>query len=120
MVETSMTETTAEPAGPSSIATVLLALVSLVVSPAVMLLQFVVLWSDNETQGEAVLVYLVFALLALVAAALCVAALRRVRRAENSPDSGGAKMAKLITYTALAVLVSGQLLIGFIAAGGLG
>jgi len=105
-----MTENTKGPGAASSIVTIVLALVSLVVSPVFMFFQFLVLWDDT---AERWLVLLVFGLLGLAAAALPVTAFRLARRAASS-GLGIARVAKVVAYLAFAFLMLGELILVYI------
>ena len=109
-----MTEHSKNSEAPSSVLTTVLALVSLVVAPVLMFLQFMVLWDDTAEQW---LVLTVFGLLGLAAAALPVTAFRRARRA--APSGGGfARVAKGVAYLAFAILVLGELVLVSMVVGG--
>ena len=102
-----MIERPMAPRAASSVVTLVLALVSLVVAPAFMFLQFMVLWEDT---AERWLVLLVFGVLGLAAAALPVTAFLHARRAGSS---GGAlaSVARVVAYVSFTVLVLGELLL---------
>ena len=109
-----MTEHGKNPEAPSPIVTTVLSLVSLVVAPVLMFLQFMVLWDDTS---ERWFVLTVFGLLGLAAAALPVTAFRRARRA--APSGGGfAGVAKGVAYFAFAILVLGELVLVSMVVGG--
>lgn len=109
-----MTEDPTAPRAASSVITLVLAIVSMAVSPVLMFLQFMVLWDDT---AETWLVLLVFGLLGLAAAALPVTAFLRARRAGSS---GGAlaSVAKVVAYVAFTVLVLGEMLLVYMVVGG--
>lgn len=114
MAESGMTEHSKNSEAPSSTVTAVLALVSIVVAPVLMFLQFMVLWDDT---AETWLVLLVFGLLGLAAAALPVTAFRRARRTASS-DGGFARVAKGVAHLAFAILVLGELVLVPMAVGG--
>ena len=102
-----MIENPMAPRAASSVVTLVLVLVSLVVAPVFMFLQFMVLWEDT---AERWLVLTVFGVLGLAAAALPATAFLRARRAGSA---GGvlASVAKVVAYVAFTVLVLGELLL---------
>lgn len=102
------------PKAASPAVTLVVALLSLAMSPVFMFLQFVVLWDDT---AERWLVLLVFSLLGLAAAALPVTAFRRARRAASS-GGGIASVAKGVAYLAFALLVLGELVLVSMVVGG--